>query len=99
MRHDRWLTLPGTRTIHLCKSISLADLILRSIANGSRECAPDDRLRDASRRMAATHRLAAILRDARKKRTPQDEVGECDDTQFQTQLRMRAEHCTKRLLM
>ena len=27
------------------------DLILRSIANGSRECAPDDRLRDASRRM------------------------------------------------
>jgi hypothetical protein len=26
-------------------------LILRSIANGSRECAPDDRLRDASRRM------------------------------------------------
>src|SRR5258707_1519930 len=29
----------------------LEDLILRSIANGSRECAPDDRLRDASRRM------------------------------------------------
>src|SRR3979411_2818746 len=29
----------------------LDDLILRSIANGSRECAPDDRLRDASRRM------------------------------------------------
>jgi hypothetical protein len=28
-----------------------SDLILRSIANGSRECAPDDRLRDASRRM------------------------------------------------
>jgi hypothetical protein len=27
------------------------DLILRSIANGSRECAPDDRLRDAFRRM------------------------------------------------
>jgi hypothetical protein len=47
--------------------------------------------------MAATHRLAAILRDARKKRTPQDEVGECDDTQFQKQLRMRAEHCTKRI--
>jgi hypothetical protein len=29
----------------------VSDLILRSIANGSRECAPDDRLRDASRRM------------------------------------------------
>src|ERR1700730_15829332 len=28
-----------------------SDLILRSITNGSRECAPDDRLRDASRRM------------------------------------------------
>jgi hypothetical protein len=27
------------------------DLIPRSIATGSRECAPDDRLRDASRRM------------------------------------------------
>jgi hypothetical protein len=29
----------------------IEDLILRSFANGSRECAPDDRLRDASRRM------------------------------------------------
>jgi hypothetical protein len=34
-------------------------LIQSSIANGSRECAPDDRLRDASRRMDATHGLAA----------------------------------------
>jgi hypothetical protein len=29
---------------------------LRSIANGSRECAPDDRLRDASRRMKPLNR-------------------------------------------
>ena len=32
-------------------TMRVCDLILRSIANGSRECAPDDRLRDASRRM------------------------------------------------
>src|ERR1700682_5522653 len=32
-------------------TMRISDLILRSIANGSRECAPDDRLRDASRRM------------------------------------------------
>jgi len=32
-------------------TMRVQDLILRSIANGSRECAPDDRLRDASRRM------------------------------------------------
>jgi hypothetical protein len=29
-------------------TMSNQDLILSSIANGSRECAPDDRLRDAS---------------------------------------------------
>ena len=53
---------------------------LRSIATGSRERAPDDRLRDASRRMDARHGLAAILRDARigdarapPIRAPQDE--------------------------
>jgi hypothetical protein len=33
------------------KIASWQDLIPRSIANGSRERAPDDRLRDASRRM------------------------------------------------
>jgi len=38
-REDALLTMRGS------------DLILRSIANGSRECAPDDRLCDASRRM------------------------------------------------
>jgi hypothetical protein len=32
-------------------TMRVSDLILRSIANGSRESAPDDRLRDASRRM------------------------------------------------
>ena len=38
---------------------------LWSIANGSRECAPVDRLCDASRRMDATHGLAALLRERR----------------------------------
>jgi len=32
-------------------TMRVQDLILRSIANGSRECAPDDGRRDASRRM------------------------------------------------
>ena len=40
------------------------NLILRSLA------------KQASRRMDATHGLAVIPRDARKKRAPQDEVGE-----------------------
>jgi hypothetical protein len=60
---------------------SVRDLILRSGATGSRECAPDGKLRDASRRMAATPGLAAILRgacsgDARAPplHAPQDEV-------------------------
>jgi hypothetical protein len=52
------------------------DLILRSIANGSRECAPDDRLRDASRRIAAKHGLAAILRDAAQRARPSRDNGE-----------------------
>jgi hypothetical protein len=43
-----------------------AALILRSIATGSRECAPDDKLRDASRRMAARRRLAVACSSGRR---------------------------------
>jgi hypothetical protein len=38
-----------THGIAVLLTMRVSDLILRSIANGSRECAPDDRLRDASR--------------------------------------------------
>jgi 4-hydroxymandelate oxidase len=40
-----------TRGFAAFLTMRVYDLILRSIANGSRECATDDRLRDASRRM------------------------------------------------
>jgi hypothetical protein len=73
-RSSRYLfsKLPVRQARSLCTN---ADVILeelaqqrslfpRSIATGARECAPDDKLRDASRGMDATHRLAAILRYA-----------------------------------
>jgi hypothetical protein len=46
-----WFETRGAAAL-LTMRVRHTALILRSIANGSRECAPDDRLRDASRRMA-----------------------------------------------
>jgi hypothetical protein len=56
--------LIGNADLALEELAQQRSLILRSIATGSRECAPDDKLRDASRRMDAMQGLAAILRDA-----------------------------------
>ena len=43
---------------------------------------PEELAKQASRRMDATQGLAAILRDARKGRAPQDEVGDIFTASF-----------------
>ena len=43
-------------------TMRVSDLILRSIANGSRECAPDDRLRDVRVFALSIPHVAPLMR-------------------------------------
>jgi hypothetical protein len=51
------------RAVAALLTMRVYDLILMSHANGSRQCAPDDRLRMASRRMKATGPVNALMAD------------------------------------
>ena len=74
VRQERPSGKPGG--LFLRGSEASSDLVLRSLPPVRAKRGPVQ----ASRRMDARHGLAAILRDARKERAPQDEVGDqCSD--------------------